>query len=313
MRTRNAVRLAGAVLCSAVLTTAQGPEPFKVRIRYNEAPNRSMVNKDAELLIDQQTGKLEVRHKERPLSVAFKDVEKVVFEVSHHMRGGSLLSNFSESMLLGTTESLRLVAGGVEDDWCLVMSKDPTGVVVPYLMEIRKEDVPKVVTTVNALLGDRVVLTQFQEKEAKVEKDTLKDVKTKHSMDRDEVNRPIPEIKPDKALVVVVCPSFPTGGRSEPKLMQQKLHANDKVVAINKMGTYSFCYLDPGEYRLISQAANASGFTMHLEAGKDYYFFQNSYVTTGLIIKVATSLSRQSKELAMYELNGSYYSVWKEK
>ena len=33
---------------------------------------------------------------------------------------------------------------------------------------------------------------------------------------------------------------------------QYKLHANDKVVAVNKPGTYIFAYLDPGEYVLAS-------------------------------------------------------------
>lgn len=313
MHTPKVVCLAGAILCSSVLTIAQAPAPFKIWIRYNEGTKRSMVSENAELLINQQTGKLEIRHKSRPLSVEFKDVEKIVVEVSRHMRAGWALSVLSTSGGLAGAAAMTAYRSGVEDYWCLVMSKDPAGVVVPYLMEIRKEDVQKVVTTMMDLLGDRVVVTEFPEKEAKVEKDSLKDVKTKHSMDADKVNHPIPEIKPDKALLVVVCPSFSTGGRTEPKIMQQKLHANDKVVGVNKMGTYSFCYLDPGEYRLISQAAGASGFTMSLEAGKDYYFFQNTYLNMGLLIKVDTSLSRQSKELAMYELNGSYCSVWKVK
>jgi hypothetical protein len=76
---------------------------------------------------------------------------------------------------------------------------------------------------------------------------------------------PTPEIKSDKALVVVVCPS--PAARYSGKGNQVKLHANDHVVVVNKMGTYGFAYLDPGEYLLVSQTENASGFQMKLEAG----------------------------------------------
>lgn len=314
MPARNVVGLAGAALCACLLTisaltAAQGPAQFKVQIRYSEGANRGMAIENADLLMPQQGGKLEVRHKRHPLSVELKDIDKVVLEVSRHMRGGLALSFVGMAGAAAMGSHLT----GVEDYWCLVMSRDATGTVVPYLIEVKKEDMPKVGAALEVLLGDRLVVTEFPEKEARVEKDTLKDVKTKHSMDTDEANHPIPEIKPDKALVVVVCPSFPTGGRREPKIMQQKLHANDKVVAVNKMGSYSFCYLDPGDYRLVSQAAGATGFTMRLEPGQDYYFFQNTYLSTGILIKVDTSLSRQSKELALYELTGARYSVWKEK
>lgn len=57
-------------------------------------------------------------------------------------------------------------------------------------------------------------------------------------------------MKPDKATVVVVCP--PLAARNAGFGNQFKLHANDEVVAVNKTGTYSFAYLDPGKYRLIS-------------------------------------------------------------
>lgn len=84
-----------------------------------------------------------------------------------------------------------------------------------------------------------------------------------------------------------------------------KLHANDRVIAVNTTGTYAFAYLDPGRYRLVSQSENANGFVMDLEAGRDYYFLQNTFIS-GWGPK--TSLSRNSKELVMYELDGTYYS-----
>ena len=82
------------------------------------------------------------------------------------------------------------------------------------------------------------------------------------------------------------------------------------MIAVNEPGTYSFAYLDPGEYVLASQAENANGFKMVLEAGRDYFFFQNAL--TG-IFKNRTVLSRNAKEIVMYEVQGSYYSSWKQK
>ena len=84
-------------------------------------------------------------------------------------------------------------------------------------------------------------------------------------------------MKADKALVVVVCP--PLAARFQGKGgIQYKLHANDRVVAVNTMGTYSFAYLDPGDYLLVSQTETANGFHINLEAGKDYYFLQDTFM-----------------------------------
>jgi hypothetical protein len=77
------------------------------------------------------------------------------------------------------------------------------------------------------------------------------------------------------------------------------------------MGTYSFAYLDPGKYRLVSQQENANGFEMELEAGREYFFLQNTF-QEGLTPQV-TALSRNSPELVTYLLNGSYFSDWKNK
>lgn len=66
-------------------------------------------------------------------------------------------------------------------------------------------------------------------------------------------------------------------------------------------------YLDPGDYLLVSQAENASGVRMRLEAGAEYYFLQDTFMGAW---KGRTQLTRHSKELVMYELNGADYSAW---
>ncbi len=310
MNRRSIIVIAFVLGCVSILDAAQPSTEFKIWVRFSKSgENRGMDSQNALLFINEQAAKLEVRHKTHPLSVKIADIQKVIFEVSHHMRGGLGLA------LLGATAPATWEAytGGVYDFWCLVMYNNSDGQVVPYLMELRKGEAGRILNRMRSLLGDRVELAEFPEKEADIEKDSLKDIGSKQDMDVDEVNHPIPEIRPDKALLVVVSPPFPTGGRREPNIFQQKLHANDQVVAINKMGTYSFCYLDPGEYRLVSQATNATGFSMKLEAGKDYYFFQNTYLNISFLVTVKTSLSRQTKELALYEVNGANLSVWKKK
>ena len=142
----------------------------------------------------------------------------------------------------------------------------------------------------------------------KIEKETLKDLQSKHSLNEDKKQHPKPDLKADKALVVVVCP--PLAARYSGKGTQYKLHANDKVVAVNKMGTYGFAYLDPGEYVLASQSENASAIKLNLEAGKEYYFLQNTFMGAW---KARTGLSQQSKEIVLHEMSGAEYADWKRK
>ena len=89
-----------------------------------------------------------------------------------------------------------------------------------------------------------------------------------------------------------------------------KLHANGKVIAVNEMGTYSIAYLDPGKYSLISQSDNSNGFEMDLEAGKTYYFIQEIVIGT---FRLLTMLSRNSPEVVMYLVDGTYLSDWRRK
>jgi len=49
---------------------------------------------------------------------------------------------------------------------------------------------------------------------------------------------------------------------------------------------------------------------MNLEAGTDYYFLQDTFMGAW---KARTALTRHSKELVMYELEGAYFSDWKQK
>jgi len=74
------------------------------------------------------------------------------------------------------------------------------------------------------------------------------------------------------------------------------------------LGTYSFAYLDPGQYNLVSQSENANGFKIEWRRAGRIIFLQNTFEG---IVKGRTMLSRNSPEIVMYELNGSYFSDWK--
>jgi len=100
----------------------------------------------------------------------------------------------------------------------------------------------------------------------------------------------------------------PLAARDAGKGNQFKLHANDQVVAVNRMGTYILAYLDPGKYRLVSQAEDANGFEMELEAGHEYFFLQNPFQG---VFKWETTLSRNSQKVVTYLAEGAYLSDWK--
>ena len=203
-----------------------------------------------------------------------------------------------------------MARGEVNDYWCYLEYRTADGDVEPYLLEIDKDQSPDAIRHMQEAFGEGVLIPEFSENAdvTEMEKDLLPDIKSKHDMNADKENHPVPELREDKALVVVVRPAHKT--RDTGKGDQAKIHVNDRVVAVNKNGTYGWFYLDPGDYELVSQAGNASVLQITVKAGMDYYFLQNTFSGS---FKSNTSLSRHSKELVMYELEGAYYSEWSRK
>jgi hypothetical protein len=261
-----------------------------------------LVDKDAYLVLDDTARKLTVRTEQHPLNVDYDEVQKIIFDVSTRMRGGAM------SQVVGGLAGAAIASKHVNHYWCYIETKLPDGTTQPYMIEIPQDWSPKVIQKMQEIFGDKVTVAEFPEHEEVIDKGTLKDLQSKHDDKVDAKSHPLPEVKPDKALVVVVCP--PTAARNQGLSNQIKLHANDQVIAVNRMGTYSFAYLDPGDYLLVTQTENASGFQMKLEAGKDYYFFQDIFMGAW---KARTRLSRHTKELVMYEVQGAYFSDWKRK
>jgi len=296
---------ATALLClfaSVGLLQAQQTTFNKVKTRFFKSDSdRRMVDKDAELVFDDAARRLIVRNGDRPLNIGYDDVQKIVFDVSYHMRGGGM------SQVVGGMVGAAMASAKVNDYWFYLEYKDKDGSSRKYLLEIDKDNAEAVLEKVKTLFPERQMMADY-EQYPELDKKALNDLDSKHDFDKEKQDRPLPALRADKALVVVVCPSL--AARYAGKGIQFKFHANDRVVAVNKWGTYSYAYLDPGEYVVASQSENAGGGKVKLEAGQEYYFFQDTFMGTW---KAKTGLSRHSKELVMYELEGTYYSDWKRK
>jgi len=238
--------------------------------------------------------------------VGYDSVSKVVFEVTTHMRGGGLAEVVSAIPPVAMAGPI-IADQHVNDYWFYVAYKAAEQD-EEVLLEIPKSSSRKIIDKTTGIFGSRVMVNEFQEKGENIEPEKLADFKSKHGLKIDKQNRPVPEIRADKATIVIVCP--PLAARDSGKGNQFKLHANDHVVAVNKAGTYTFAYLDPGRYRLVSQSENANGFGMELEGGKTYYFLQNTFQG---VFKWETKLSHNSPELVTYLMSGTYLSDWSRK
>lgn len=275
-------------------------EHVKIR-RHRSEQKRVLVDKVGALTFDDASKKLSFKDDAGDkLDLNYDDIAKVSFEITTHMRGGAL------SQMIGGIPGAIIAGKHVNDYWMYVAPA--AGKSEPFLLEIQKDFSDRVIEKSKAVFGDRATIAEFSEKGEEVDKNKLKELQSKHDLKVNKETHPLPELKPDKALVVVVCP--PLAARYAGVGNQFKLHANDQVIAVNRMGTYSFAYLEAGKYKLVSQSENANGFDMELESGKDYYFLQNTFQGAW---KAQTVLSRNTKELVMYEMDGSYYADWKRK
>jgi hypothetical protein len=285
-------------------------EDVKIR-RHKSADKRQLVDKYGVLSFDDDARKLIFKDETGDsFTVPYSDVTKVVFDSDAHMNAGAGSAAVAAiSPLAGT-----LVSGiHVHDRW-LYLEYSQGDHSEKVLLVLPRAISDKATTKSKNLFGERVTVANYPEKGEPIEdkygdidKRRIPDLKSKHSMKLDRATHPLPEAKLDKATIVVVCP--PLAARNTGWGNQFKLHANGKVIAVNKMGTYSIAYVDPGKYSLISQSENANGFDMDLEAGKTYYFIQETFL--GGLVKYNTMLSRNSPEVVMYLVDGSYFSDWK--
>jgi len=194
------------------------------------------------------------------------------------------------------------------DHFVVLEYKQPGGGTASYGLVVQQKAVPAALPAIKSAFGDRVVVPAFSEKAEQVEKDTLPAAQARFRQKNTDKRLPMPELRPDKALVVVVTPStIMRRFGPEKSYGIAVLHANGVPVGVSCPGCYLFFYLDAGEYALISQTYDAVGLRMKLEAGKEYYLTQTLYAKG---IRLRSFLTRHSKELVMYEVSGSLWSDW---
>jgi hypothetical protein len=299
------------VLTSSLPVYAQRTVFKEVKIRrHRSSKKRVLVDKFGTLTFDDSARKLTFQAEEAGdhIEISYDDVQKIVFEITTHMRGGAVSQVIEAASIPGLVVGNAIARQHVHDYWFYVECKCPAGDKAA-LIDVPKGYSAQVIEKARSVFGSKVTETDFAERSAEVNIENLKALKTKQVAKVDKRNHPLPGLTSDKATLIVVCP--PLAARYAGTGIQFKLHANDQVIAVNRMGTYSFAYLDPGKYLLVSQAENANGFEMELKGGQIYYFLQNTFQQT--IAPNQTALSRDSKELVMYLLNGSYFSDWKPK
>jgi hypothetical protein len=274
-------------------------EHVKIR-RHKSAEKRELVDKIGVLSFEDDGQKLTFRSGAGDqFTIPYSDITKVVFDTDTH----------------GTSSIARFASVHVHDRW-LYLEYRQGDHSEKVLLVLPRALYDKATAKSQSLFGERVTIANYPEKgesivdkDGGVDKSRIPDWKSKYSVNLDRTAHPLPEVKPDKATIVVVCPPLIAIDTGYPSKV--KLHANGKVIAVNEMGTYSIAYLDPGKYSLISQSENSNGFEMDLEAGKTYYFIQETVI--GAFGRFLTMLSRNSPEVVMYLADGAYLSDWKRK
>jgi hypothetical protein len=270
------ILLAGIIALMAVQIGSAQTVFKHVMARYVWSyKDRYMYTVWVELNLDTPSKKLTVKSKERPLDLKFEDVKEIVLDQKFH------------NIYVG----YRKADGKAE----------------PYMFWIEPDIWEQVVAKFKDAFGDRV--SEFSSLVGtRIEKSSLKSTGVSFNFKVDKKHRPMGEIKPDKALVVLVCLPFHYRATAQGKVLN--LHVNGDVVAAFRMGTYVYFYLDPGEYVLASEADNPSELKMKVEAGKDYYLMQDTKVG---FRKYTAELSTHPKQVVLYELEGTYYADYKKK
>jgi hypothetical protein len=283
-------------------------------INFNKAWSRGarsekdirMETTPADLVIDTVALRLVVKNKRLPLNIKLNQIKKLTFDASSHMRGSGGGRGAGLGGLLGGAVGAGIEGGTVTDHWCVINYSDDAGLSKSYLLEVGEDQASDVIALLTRLLPSSVEEVHFAEKQHEISKEETAPFNDDYEVTVLKENRPtIPEVHPESALVVIAAPTvdFGDAGRGG----QYRLYANRNIVAVNKTGTYAFFNLAPGTYSLLSKTGNISVLDVIVEAGKGYYFFENSFMGFS---SAKARLSRQSEALVRQEITGMYFAEW---
>jgi len=281
-----------------------------VKVRFPDA-RKVMTEKSATLVLDDTAQRLVVHCGERPLDVAYKDVQKVVVEVNTIGTkagfGAKVIGALAGGMMFGTAVATAIDKPFDHDHFVYLEYASSAGT-QPYLVNIGRTSVPQVLGRLSAAFSDRLLVPTFDETRESSAKFTAKGAGRRIPCIATAKQHPIPDIRPDKALIVVVMPATindPTA--AEKRGWGAVTYLDGEPVAVAMPGTYTYFYADPGEHSVLTWVNEMVGLRMKLEAGKEYYLTQTLYPQG---IKTKSFLTRHSKELVQYELLGSLFTQW---
>lgn len=290
-----------------------------VKVRFAGDKDHLLVNKGADLVLDDSAHRLIVKSSDCPLNIGYEAVEKVIVELNTYPHkpglGASLLGAMVGGWLFGGAIATSIDKPLDNDHFIYLEYKKADGTRASLLMSVDRAAVPMVLKVIRGAFGDRVAVPAFQEKAERSDMDQATPLeRTALRVKATAREHPLPELRSDKALVVVACPAtFYTQTKPERSEFGSLILAGNVLVGHNASGTYTFFYLDPGEYFLAASGPSAKrvlhlqGMHIKLEAGKDYYLTESVYEEGGYI---KAFLARHSKELVMYEVAGSLWSDW---
>lgn len=304
--------IATLLLLFAATAVAQQATFTDVKVRFVKSNKREMDEKSADLVLDHDARRLQVKSSARPLDISYDEVQKVVVEVDTLGRkagfAASFVGLFAGGLLFGNTIATSIDRPFDSDHFVYLEYKTPDGSTSAHGLIIGKQSVPQAMKELQTAFGDRLQVPVFDEKPEEMDKKQLVPGKSGIRYINTDKQHPLPELRPDKALVVVATPATILRRIGpEKRYGPASLWANGELVAVTGPGCYTFFYLNPGDYFLASLHGNVVGLRMKLEAGKDYYITQTLYAKG---IRPRSFLTRHSKELVMYEVAGSLWSDW---
>lgn len=297
---------------TAILFAAANAQTrFKdVEVRFVPPGKQIHENQDAELVIDDKARRISVRSKMKSLDAGFDDIERAIVEVNTHGKkagfGASLAGWMVGGLLFGDLIATSIDKPFDQDHFLLFEMKGST----PFLVSIDNKSVPAALKALQAALGTKVYVPQFTEKVEKIPDEKFNPPKVKVTAVPTAKTRPVPNILPDKATIVMTAPvAIFFAGKPEKKGPGILVYANNQLVTVIWAGNYTFFHLDPGEYLLAGDTPAPTGLRIKVEAGKDYYFTLTPWHKG---IRMRSFITRNSKELITYEMSGALWIDWKQ-
>jgi hypothetical protein len=289
---------------------------IEVEIPTIKAKNRLKEYKKATLTLDDSARRLVLASRARApaLALSYESVARVIVEpdVRIEYSAAAALAGFAlGGPLFGPAAAASISNPAKSAHSVYLEYRGPDGSPASFVFSIGEKEAPAALPQLGRALGERVALVSFGETPERLEAGKFRRHAEVYGVRGDSARHPLPEPRPDRALVVVACPAEAMVSSLD-KFARVAVHleVNDRVVAVNGGGTYTWFHLDPGEVLLVShplKEKEASGLRWSAETGGEYYLIQTFYVAGNF----RSFLTRQSKELVMHEIRDLYWAEWK--